>query len=262
MKNATNPTLTLVTRRPIMMTSISHRLFVLAAIGALCLSVAAPAAHGAIVVSQAGAFPASPELTVVDETQDDSGVTLNSSRQLTQTFQVATGFAIDKFYIDAGTQVASKSFTVSIFTVADTNAGAPDAVPTGTNLLTTTIATTPSSLSGTSGVLEFDLTGSDEIFLAATTGTAGYALQLDRTEGDGAFVWLIHESGDGTSGGTVGPDLYTAGQAYGSVLGGGFTHGNSDYTLAFTAVPTPAALPAGLALIALAAMRRKMHRAN
>jgi len=237
-----------------------HSLGLAATLSVLSLALGTSRAVAGIVVSRATSFPTSPDLTVIDDTQDDGSVTLHTDRRLTQTFQVASGFTIDKFYIDTTSLVANKSFTVSIFSVSDTNAGAPNAVPTvTTNLLTTTSATTPSTGSG--NVLEFDLTGSDEIFLAATTGSAGYALQLNRTEADGAFIWRLHESGDGTGGGTVGPDLYAAGQAYGTALGGGFTHGNSDYTLAFTAVPEPSTFAlAALGVLGLIGLGRRRKR--
>lgn len=187
-------------------------------------------------------------------------MTLIDNRQLTQTFQVASSFTLDKFYIDVTGLEADRSFTVSIFAVADTNAGSPNNIPSGTNLLTTTSTVTPSSISGTDGVLEIDLTGADEIALAATTGSAGYALQLDRADGtNGAFIWQTFQSGVGTSGGTVGPDLYEAGQAYGSVLGGGFSHGNSDYTPALVAIPEPST--GLLALLASSALLLRRRRA-
>lgn len=202
-------------------------------------------ASAAIVVTQASAFPSSPDISVITPAQANlnDNVRLDANRRLTQTFQVTSGFKLDKFFIDVTGLLANQAFDVSIFTVADTNLGAPNAIPTGSNLLTTVTATTPGAISGGgSGVLEIDLTGSDEIDLATSVGTAGYAIQLNRVADNAStapFVWVTHASGDGTSSGPVGPDLYTAGQAYGSVLGGGFTHGNSDFTLALVAVPEP-----------------------
>lgn len=214
---------------------------------------------GGIIVSRAASFPGAPELPILESPSNADGVALKDSRQLTQTFQVFTGITIDTFYIDTIglNNITNENFTVSIFTVADTNLGAPSAVPTGTNLLTTTGEI---SVSGGSGdVLEFSLTGADAIFLAANTGTAGYALKLNNTSGTGAFNWQINQSGDGTSGGTVGSDQYAFGQAYGTVLGGGFNHGNSDFTLVFTGTEIPEPSTAILAALGLAGicMRRR-----
>jgi hypothetical protein len=155
---------------------------------------------------------------------------------------VGTAFTIDKIYLGidpSGGFNPAETFSVSIFTVSDVNAGAPNAVPTGTNLLTSVAETVSLGTAGSGNFLVLDLTGADEITLAASVGTAGYALQLNNSSATSAFRWRLNQAGDGTGGGTVQPDQYTTGQAYGSPLGTGFTHGNSDYVLGFTAVPEP-----------------------
>jgi hypothetical protein len=191
------------------------------------------------------------------QTNNNDNVRVDENRFLTQTFQVASGFTLGKIYIDVDSLAANSTFDISIFSVADTNAGArPDDIPTGTNLLATTSATTPGSISGTSSVLEFDFTGTDQITLAASVGTAGYAIQFNVTGPDvDPFVWRAHSSGSGTTN----TDLYTTGQGYASVLGGGFTHSETDFSLGLVAVPEPSsfALLAGMFGLTWVMLRRR-----
>lgn len=241
---------------------LTSRLSKPVAFSAILTSLGTSSATAAITISQVAGFPLSPDISVITPAQSNvnDNVRVDSGRFLTQTFQVASGFTLGKVYIDVTNLAANKAFDVSIFAVSDTNLGAPNAIPTGINLLTTISVTTPVSISGAAGVLTFDFSGVDAIFLAATTGTAGYALQFNAvTDDSDPFVWVTHASGDGTSGGTVGPDLYTAGQAYGSVLGGGFTHGNSDFTLALVAVPEPST--SLLAIFASSSLLMRRRRA-
>ena len=195
---------------------------------AASLAVTTTAAQADIIVSTAAA-PASPTLTVIQPGASDRALDLREDRQHTQTFQVGTTFQLDKFYIETSSLVANRSFTVSIFAVGDTTAGSPSTPPSGTNLLTTSAVSTPSTITG--DILEFDLTGSDEIILAATTGTAGYALRLNRSETDLAFKWRYN----------IDPDNYAPGQGYATPFGSP-VHDDADFTLAFVAVPEPASL--------------------
>lgn len=209
----------------------------------------------AIIVSQTASFPGTTAVETFETPNNGGGLTIINSRRATQTFQVTTGFTIDKIYLGISTTGinASETFSVSIFTVSDTNAGNPNSVPTGTNLLTTTTEVASLGTAGSGGFLTLDLTGTDEIFLAATTGTAGYALQIQNTNSTGAFIWLLNAAGDSAPG----SDQYAAGQAYETDLGGGTNHGNSDFVLGFTAIPEPStALLGGLGLLALLRRRR------
>jgi len=226
------------------------------AFSAILMALGTSVASAAITISQVSNFPTSPAVTSVTPAQanNNDNVRVDENRFLTQTFQVASGFTLHKLYIEVDNLVASSSFDISIFTVADTNAGArPDDIPTGTNLLATTSATTPGSISGTSGVLELVFTGTDQITLATSVGTAGYAIQFNVTTPDvDPFVWRAHSSGFGTTN----TDLYTAGQGYASVLGGGFTHSETDFTLALVPEPSTSLL-AAFAASALFLRRRR-----
>ncbi|MDX1679195.1 MAG: hypothetical protein R3242_00570 [Akkermansiaceae bacterium] len=230
------------------------------ALSVILMALGTSASFAAITVSQTSAFPGTTAAGTFETPTNPSAMEIRDNRLGTQTFQVSTGFTIDKFYIGIDTSGGfnpAQTISVSIFTVADVNAGAPNDVPTGTNLLTTTAEVVSLGTAGSGSVLEFDLTDADEIFLAANTGTEGYAIQLNNTSATSAFRWRLNASGDGTGGGTVGPDQYTSGQAYGSVLGTGFTHGNSDYTLAFTAIPEPSVGLLGVFAASVLLLRRR-----
>lgn len=202
----------------------------------------AAASQAGVDVSTVGAWPSSPELEVINNTQDDAALDVKPSRLLTQTFQVATPLQIDNFYIDASGIQNQETFTISIFAVADVNAGTANTPPTGVKLLTTMTATTPDVADGTAAILEFDLTGTDKIILAPSVGTTGYAVQFNRTASDLAFQWRYNIAGPDDT------DLYPAGQGYSTVFAPETIHANDDFTLAFVGVVPE---PASLALLAL-----------
>ena len=190
-------------------------------------------------------------METIDNTQDDNALDVKDNRQLTQTFQVSTGFKVDKFYIDAGGIAAGQSFTLRIFEVADTNAGMANSIPTAVGMDLLNITGTTGTATG-SGILEFDLTGADEITLAALTGPAGYALQFNQTSGTKPFSWLYSLPTDS------GTDLYTEGRGYATVFSPESVHSKDDFTLALVAVPEPtSALLLGLGAIVMLGNRRR-----
>ena len=184
---------------------------------------------GGVVVNELATWPADPILQTFPRT--DANVEaerdVRFTRNLAQTFQTFNPLQIDKIYVDYEEGLASKEITIRIFSVADVNAGSliqpEDASFTGTtyfSLVHTTTALIDMADAGNnpSGVLEFDLTGEDEVTLPANTGNAGYAFQLVRSGtgsevDDGAeraFKWHFND----------GNNLYPNGRSY-AIFGGG-----------------------------------------
>lgn len=173
---------------------------------------------------------------------------VNNSRANTQTFSVGTAFTLDAVYIayeNAG--FADGDITLSIYNVADVNA---PTLSLGSLVVSGTFASNAGSRVGWPGsdgvthALKFDFTGSDEVPLAASVGTAGYALQFTTsTGGGGVFQW----------------------QRLGNVYAGGSSYeagvqdaGTLDYAMAITAVPEPSAMALfGFSGAALLVRRRR-----
>jgi len=180
---------------------------------------------------------------------------VHGDRQNAQTFQVGTTFTLDAIYLEyqapGGGTYANGDFTLSIYNVADVTAGTlslGSLVVDGTftsDAISRAAAGFTSSDSATS-LLKFDFTGSDEVVLAATSGTAGYAIQFTTTTGSGAvFTWQRN-----------GGDLYAGGRAYEV----GADPAGLDYALAITAVPEPSAMAlVGLSLVGLLTARRRKN---
>lgn len=181
---------------------------------------------------------------------------VRNDRANTQTFQVGSTFTLDAIYIEYQSGGYSDGdVTLSIYNVADVNASTlslGSLVVSGTftsNSTTRAAAGFTSSTSATS-LLAFDFTGSDEVSIGATAGTAGYALQFTTTAGSNAvFAW---QRGGGYAGGSS----YEAGSI----------NSGLDYAVAFTAVAIPepssaAALAGALAVgVALTQRRRRSAR--
>jgi len=219
------------------------------------LAMSALPVHAAITISTVASWPTSPDLSVITPTQAAGGDSSNAmamlgNRQLTQTFQLSEPLVLEKMYISVTGLLQNQAFTISIFSVADTNAGTEGTPPSGTNLLATASLNTGSLTTGTQ-FLEFSFGGDDAITLAASTGTAGYAVQLNSAASTAPFNWVMHRRG------TSGPDLYPEGQAYSSHFG--TWAANSDFTLAFSGevIPEPTtALLGGLGFLMLLRRRR------
>ncbi len=221
------------------------------------LAMSAMPVHAAITLSTVSSWPTSPDLSVITPTQAASGntgntIALQDNRRLTQTFQLSDPLILEKMYISVTSLAQNRDFTISIFSVADTNAGtAGPTPPSGTNLLAT-VSLNTGTLSTGNQFLEFSFTGADAITLAASTGTAGYAVQLNRADGTVPFNWVKYRQG------SSGTDLYADGQAYSTNFSDSWA-GNSDFTLAFsgTVIPEPTtALLGGLGFLMLLRRRR------
>ncbi|MBE2285591.1 MAG: PEP-CTERM sorting domain-containing protein [Prosthecobacter sp.] len=177
---------------------------------------------------------------------------VRSPRDNTQTFQVASTFTLDALYLEyqSGNPYADGTIVLSIYNVADVNAST---LTLGTSVVTGTFTSDAisraaagfTSSADITSLLKFDFTGSDEVTLAATSGTAGYALQITSSAtSNGVFAWQ-------RSGG----DLYAGGSSYEA---GGINSG-LDYAFAMTAaVPEPSrTVLLGLSLFGMLTTRRR-----
>lgn len=226
---------------------------------------AAPVTHAGLVVNENSTWPASPAVETAPRTA--AGITserdVRFDRNLLQTFQVLSSFELDKIFIDYEEGIAGKEITIRLFTVPDVN-GTTILDPgngsyVGTVLISGLTHTTTAGIATGDGgndplaVMEFDLTGADQVTLNPSTGTEGYAVQILRTgagstndnTADRAFKWHF---GSGIS----------TGRAY-QVNGTGGPSATSDFTMALVAVPEPSAaaiLGAGVAGLLL--RRRRM----
>jgi hypothetical protein len=178
--------------------------------------------------------------TVTADTFYQSNV--RNDRFNTQTFQVGTAFTLDSIYLEykapGGASYADGDITLSIYNVDDVNAatltlGSLVVAGTFTSDATTRAAAGFTNDGTYQQVLQFTFTGLDQVELAATTGTTGYAIQFTTTTGTNpVFAWQRNATG------------YAGGNAYNS--GTIPTDPNNgtplDYTLAFapaSAVPEP-----------------------
>ena len=184
---------------------------------------------------------------------------VHGARLNTQTFQVGTAFTLDAIYIEyqqpGSGPYSDGDITLTIYTVADVNAATltlGSSVVSGTftsNSTTRASAGFTSSNSATS-LLKFDFTDTDQVSIAATSGTAGYALQFTTTSGTNpVFTW---QRGGGYAGG--------------SSFETGAINSGLDYAVAITAVAVPepssaAALAGALAAgVAMTGRRRRSAR--
>jgi len=220
-----------------------------------------------LIVNENGTWPAAPVVETFARTDGNVNSERDArfNRDLTQTFQVSAPFQLDKVYIDYEEALPDKEITIRLFTVADVNAADPIIDPdnpgfTGAILFSQMHTTSSGINTGDGGnnpflVMEFDLTGADEVMLAANTGSEGYAFQIVRTGlgsdsdvgTERAFKWHYNSADQ---------NFYTAGRAY--AIGGG-PGALDDWLFAVQAVPEPGALAMGLfgAVGALLTVRRR-----
>lgn len=186
---------------------------------------------------------------------------VHGARFNTQTFQVGSAFTLDAVYIEyqaPGSGYSDGDFTLTIYNVADVTAssltlGSPVVSGTFTSNSTTRASAGFTSSSSVTSLLEFDFTGSDEVSIAATSGTAGYAIQFTTNTGTNpVFNWQR----SGQSG-----DAYAGGSSYET----GSINSGLDYAVAFTAVaipePSSAAALAGALAVGVAMTKRRRRSA-
>jgi hypothetical protein len=191
-----------------------------------------------VTVNENATFPSSPTILVVTPSSTDTGRDVRSSRSPAQTFKVATAFQLDKIYIGYSNGVTGNAVTLRVFPVADVSATGANVTPSGADLINVTYTPSSSVNTGaTKTTLEFDLTGANEVTLAATSGNAGYAVLFERADSVLAFKWLLKTG-----------DSFANGRAF---VGGGDTSSTLDFAMALTAGsgggPTAPSAPSGLA---------------
>ncbi len=224
-------------------------------------------AHAAVTAAIApeATFPGSPAFQTYDPTTSGTDAertvsqTASLNRIITQTFQLATSVDVGQISLlyergKSGTLVQVWVFPVSNTAATSIQAGFDDAVANGF-LLDAQFAmpTTPDEDKGVAGgvdrTLTISLPGGDVMTLAATSGTAGYAIAFQAVDADSstsvlenAFTWRFREA-----------NAYSGGRLFYDTLAAGST--TRDATLALVAVPEPAAFglsgPGALALLGL-----------
>ncbi|MBI1367496.1 MAG: hypothetical protein GC162_02455 [Planctomycetes bacterium] len=212
-------------------------------------------------IGAAGAFPAAPAFKTFDPNVvgTDAERTITGTRNMPQTFQLASDITIDKIDLLFDGGVTGALARIQIFSVADTNAASiltdyNNAVTNGFLLDQTFNIPTVTYDRATFQTLTLDLTGADEITLAATSGTAGYGMTFLSPDGVEVFTWRSKTVS------SHGP--YAGGRFYNDTPAGANGSPTRDYAFALeavavAAVPTPAALPAGLALMSMMTLRRR-----
>jgi hypothetical protein len=165
---------------------------------------------------------------------------VNNARSTAQTFQLAGATLADAFVIVYNSAAANVAFDVRLVTVADVNAAT--FTPTSVLAQATLNSGTTLSNSGTSRSLVLDFTGADEQVLAASTGTAGYALQVIPDAGFAGvlFNWRIRNDNP---------------FAFGRLVESGASVAGQDGLLAI--VPEPAALAVAASAAGLLRRRRR-----
>jgi hypothetical protein len=238
--------------------------------GAAGLFSAQPSEAGVIVNAlPSGSFPGSPNVLTVTPGQSISATRVISTRNQSQTFAVPTGFQLDKLYIGYVNATPGNVVTLQILQIPDVDEPASSS-PTSPTVLVSQSFTVPANAdtagdaTASESVMEFDLTGADEIFLNASNniwnGTSGapgdpnFSLPTDAaTVGNGYAVKFVSTTPN-TVNGSPGRDfdwtvtdgtvqganpvtgVYLNGRGY-----GGLTQSH-DLTLAIVGVPEPTAL--------------------
>jgi hypothetical protein len=212
-------------------------------LGALLLLAGTAPASAAITGSilPAASFPPEGEVLTHDPnnaaTADTTERTIHTTRLIVQTFQVPATFDLSNMYLLIARGVSNASARVRIFPVANTLAGSIqtdfDAAATNGFLLNQTFNMPTTDPLTARETMRLELTGADAITLAATTGTAGYALMITSTNNDpapGAFTW---RGGEATGGG-----FYAGGrQYYDDLSTGGASRTNRDFVVALLGEP-------------------------
>ncbi len=220
-----------------------------------CTTAAAFAgsANAATLSNIGTAWPGSPTLETVTNTEDNNARGLTETRgEFVQSFTTTTAFQIDKIYIEVNGITNNVDFQIRIFEMGASDVNATTAAPNvGTVVLAPITLNTGSTANGNiQDVLEIDLLGAEQITLLASQGYGfGISVVDDGDAGTDllAFAWRWHDHR-----GAV-PEIYTDGRAFGDGAGIDF-----DRTLAFTAVPEPsAALLGGIGMLLMLRRRRQ-----
>lgn len=211
--------------------------------------------------------------TAPDAFSDPRGA--GNGRNIFQTFQVGTTFTLDKIFVPYARDPANTNggnILLRIFSVEDVNADrsvynvTPSATFAGTGLLLSAVASLPTGGAGyvgapaTTGVLEFDLTGTDEIVIPATTGTAGYAFQI-YTQGISGHPFVARYTDSGQN------SLYSGGRYYEWNPGANAWYNSNnaagDRDLAFRMSPVPepnAMVLLGIGMVGLGGIFRRSRK--
>ncbi len=209
-----------------------------------CVLATPIAGLAGLTVNEVSTWPTAP--TVATFARTDANIEaerdMRFTRDLSQTFQLNSAFKLDKIFIDYEEGLAGKEFTIHVFPVADVFASGLTVTPSDDDLLgggsglvhTTTASISIADAGNNQGaVMEFDLTGPDEIQLDVTSGTAGYAFQIERTglgsdldtAEERAFKWH-HNSGE---------NFFPSGRS--TDVSGGPDGAGDDFLMALVAVP-------------------------
>lgn len=173
-----------------------------------------------------------PNATWPTATADFDGGTFSSTlqrgvsgtRQLRQTFQITNGFTVGEIYLKANTYDDDLSFQINFYNVA--NIGATNWTA-GSQIGSTITVTAPATGAATTGFtnLRIGLLAAEQIFLADTTGSVGYGMEIVSTNTNLAFAW-IHSTSS-----------IHGGRKYIETNGGS---ANEDFGMALVAIPEPA----------------------
>lgn len=218
-------------------------------------SSTATAATTGLAINSFGIDLTQPANSSVYTVEGDGGFlrrNVNNNRLNTQTFQVGTTFTLDSIYLPyQNGGYNDGTITLSIYNVADVNAST---LTLGSLVLqdswvdNATTRAAAGFISSGDALLRFSFTGIDQVTLAATTGTAGYALQFSTTTGGNAvFAWQRNDN------------TYAGGTCY-EFNGSTYTiptdpnNGSTlDYAMAITAV-APVPEPSTMALAGMGSL--------
>lgn len=210
-----------------------------------------------IVIGADEPYPATAEVVTV--ASESSGFGDDANVSLAQSFAVDSGFTVGSILIPYENQATVAAnvdweMTVSIFAVADRFA--TNLTPLGANLYSETFvfpatgAGDGSAAANTEVIAQIDL--SSPFFLAASIGSAGYAMQIVESSGadwNPGFEWMRPTN-----------DAYAGGQMYEDALvkNPNATSGLGERDLSFALLPVPE--PSSTALLGLGGLALMLRR--